>query len=135
MMNVVWKRPDGYHGASPADYELVPFEGSALKIWLHKKDSQNFPFRVSGGWEDEVATHRLNHLVNLFPKDKRAFKADLENLFHHSEFEQFSEYLSHIGDWLSGLKSCLKGDSWEIAIMLETIELLQKRLDGLKGES
>ncbi|MEZ4741934.1 MAG: hypothetical protein R3B45_05725 [Bdellovibrionota bacterium] len=50
-MHVVWKRPDGYHGASPSDYRVVEINESS-NLWLHKRDTDWFPFRVSGGWKD-----------------------------------------------------------------------------------
>ena len=51
-MNVIWKRPDGFHNASPSDYVTVDITSNA-KIWLHKRDQENFPFRVSGDWQEE----------------------------------------------------------------------------------
>ena len=40
-MHVIWKRPDGFHAASPADFEVVELTSSA-KLWLHKRDQENF---------------------------------------------------------------------------------------------
>jgi elongation factor P hydroxylase len=63
-MFVVWKRPDGYHDATPSDFQIVE-AGANARIWLHKSDREWYPFRISGGWQESDATRRLNGLVNL----------------------------------------------------------------------
>ena len=63
-MHVVWKRPDGFHSVSPSDFRVAEINSTA-RIWLHKKDTENYPFRISGGWQDEEATKRINTWINL----------------------------------------------------------------------
>ena len=50
--SVIWKRPDGFHGANPSDFMVVDI-GSESRLWLHKSDFENFPFRISGSWSGE----------------------------------------------------------------------------------
>lgn len=125
-MKVIWKRPDGFHGASPSDYEVVQVANNS-KIWLHKHDNINFPFRVSGGWQDEDATKKLNQLVNLLNKDKKSWLEHLQDGFFNSKSESAEKYVEKLHLWLSDLRSNLKGDQWEITIMHEVVsEVLLK---------
>ena len=125
-MKVIWKRPDGFHGASPGDYEVVQVANNS-KIWLHKQDNVNFPFRVSGGWQDEDATKKLNQLVNLLNKDEEAWLEHLTDGFFNFKSDSAAKYIEKIDLWLSDLRSNLKGDQWELTIMNEVLsEVLQK---------
>lgn len=126
-MNVIWKRPDGYHEASPADY-LVVEVSSNIKIWLHKRDHKNFPFRVSGGWQDEDATERLNLLVNLLQKPLKDWVAYLTELFHNSSADSAQSFLKHELQWLDELCKHCKGDTWELEIMSETLQEVRKNV-------
>lgn len=130
-MKVIWKRPDGFHGASPSDYFVVQVANNS-KIWLHKTDDQNFPFRVSGGWQDEDATKDLNKLVNLLTKNSTDWKDFLSNKFNDSKAENLGQYVSKIELWIGELKSNLKGDVWEMEIMTEVLEEVQNRLAQIK---
>ena len=54
-MHLVWKRPDGYHGATPSDFNEADL-GENVRLWLHKSDKDQYPFQIAGGWEE-----RRNH--------------------------------------------------------------------------
>lgn len=126
-MKVIWKRPDGFHGAKPSDYYVVQVANNA-NIWLHKSDSDNFPFRISGGWQDEEATSKLNQLVNLLGKPEDAWLSYLVNDFHHSHAENGDLYLQNLDKWLAQLLGNLKGDNWEIIIMQEVLQEIGRHL-------
>ena len=68
-MKVIWKRPDGFLKSIPSDFMVLEMP-SQSKLWLHRSDQDNFPFRISGGWQDEESTSKLNQMVNLLSQDK-----------------------------------------------------------------
>lgn len=125
-INVIWKRPDGFLGASPEDFTVVDVAGNS-RIWLHRKDSRNFPFRVSGGWQDEDATRRLNQLVNMLNRPEADLTEHLLTDYYESSSGDGKQYLNALVAWLKDLMRNLKGDHWETTIMKEVmVELLQK---------
>lgn len=134
-MSVIWKRPDGFHGASPSDYYVIDIKGNS-KVWLHKHDDTNYPFRVSGGWQDEDATCKLNKLVNLLARkeDIRAWINFLQEDFNNSTTENSGQYYIEIIKWLQSMKSELKGDNWEVEIMSAVLEEVEICLQGQKKE-
>ena len=67
-MKVIWKRPDGSRNASPSDYRVITLESGA-NIWLHKTNTEWYPFRLSGDWAKEEGTNKLNVLINLLGND------------------------------------------------------------------
>lgn len=127
-MKVIWKRPDGFHGASPDDYEVIEV-ASNLKIWLHRRDHKNYPFRVSGGWQDEAATHRLNQLISLIPASDADWVAHLVATYEHSQASERSRFVSELLQWLSELRGNLKGDTWELEIMAETLQEVTRHIE------
>lgn len=126
-MHVIWKRPDGFHSATPADFEVVE-ASEDVRIWLHKQDHLNFPFRISGGWQDEDATTRLNQIVNLLRQPKERWIQYLDEGFRNSNAESRSQYIAELRLWLLNLCDCLKGDFWEQTIMREVLQTLDRRL-------
>ena len=132
-MKVIWKRPDGFHGASPSDYEVVQVANNS-KIWLHKQDNLNFPFRVSGGWQDEDATKKLNQLVNLLNKGKEVWLEHLIGGFFNSKSESAEKYIEKLAMWLGDLRNSLKGDQWETTIMSEVISEVQQKTQSYRSE-
>lgn len=132
-MKVVWKRPDGYHGASPDDYAVVELS-AATKLWLHKKDRENFPFRVSGGWQDEAASRKLNRMINLLTGNSADWIAFLSEVFDNERTENTELFLSHQLEWLDTLDKNLKGDNWEVEIMHVTIAELRKRINEISQQ-
>lgn len=123
-MKVIWKRPDGFHEALPSDYIVVEVSKNS-RIWLHKKDQVNYPFRVSGGWQDEQATQKLNRMVNLIPKHTKEWVQYLTEIFNHAETDNPQTFLKKEIEWLDELSKNLKGDTWELAIMNETLNKLK----------
>ena len=115
-MKVIWKRPDGFHEASPSDYSIVEVSQNS-RIWLHKRDQENYPFRVSGGWQDEDATQRLNRYVNLLGKPSKEWVRYLTELFDHSDMDNPQSFLTKEEAWFDELAQNLKGDTWEMQIM------------------
>jgi len=132
-MKVIWKRPDGFHEAVPSDYIVVEVSENS-RIWLHKRDQENYPFRVSGGWQDEDASQKLNRLVNLIPKSSREWVSYLTELFNHSTTDSPQNFLKREQEWLEELGRNLKGDTWEVEIMTETLKKLKKMLDQISEE-
>lgn len=132
-MHVVWKRPDGFHDADPADFMVVNL-GNRSKIWLHKRDHSWFPFRVAGGWQESEATQRLNSLVNLLPKDDKAWADALSKLYDDSMGDDPTRFLDDISRWLVDLRNHLKGDTWELDIMGQALAEVEGRIAKVKGE-
>lgn len=132
-MNIIWKRPDGFHNATPDDYVVVSI-GNRYNIWLHKKDDTEFPLRVSGGWEEETSTKKLNNLVNLLNKDNDQWVKHLIHLFHHSMAESPQAFYDEMIKWIQDIKAFIKGDQWEKAIMIQTFEAVNKKLTEVHEE-
>jgi len=130
-MHVVWKRPDGFHGAEPDDFKIVEVGGRS-RLWLHKKDHQWYPFRISGGWQEQEATQRLNGFVNLIGKPMTHWIKQLVHEFDHSMIDEPAEFMSQTLDWLSSLKTACKGDTWEVEIMTHAIDDVYQRLSDAK---
>ena len=126
QISLIWKRPDGFLGASPEDFTVIEVAGNS-RIWLHRRDSKNFPFRVSGGWQDEDATRRLNQLVNKLNKSPSDLAKHLLTDYYESSAQDGKKYLKGLSAWFHELSDHLKGDHWETTIMREVLEeLLQK---------
>jgi hypothetical protein len=131
-MFVVWKRPDGFHGAEPQDFRVVDI-GDKARLWLHKKDTSWFPFRVSGGWQEQESTQRLNQLVNLIGKPTVKWVEHLNHEFDHSMTDEGKKFFDETATWLNSLKGNLKGDTWEVEIMDHAItEVIHRVADAEK---
>lgn len=130
-MHVVWKRPDGFHGAGPEDFKVVEVAGKS-RLWLHKKDHQWYPFRISGGWQEQEATQRLNGLVNLIGRPMTHWVKQLVHEFDHSMTDDPKVFFTETEAWLKTLHSVLKGDTWEVEIMAHAIEEIEQRLQDAK---
>ncbi|MEI8026234.1 MAG: hypothetical protein WCI18_07780 [Pseudomonadota bacterium] len=126
-MKVVWKRPDGFHGASPSDYHVIELDGHS-KIWLHRTNHEWFPFRVSGDWGEEETTRRLNRLVNLIGTQPNNWVKYIEDSFGNSKADNVGVFISDISNWIDHLKANLKGDTWEIDIMTKALSLVVENL-------
>jgi hypothetical protein len=126
-MNIIWKRPDGFHGASPADFVVIELGGHS-NLWLHKADRDSFPFRVSGGWEEEGVTSKLNNLVNLLRSDLNEWVTYLTKAYHQSMMDDSQDFYDELEDWVSDLKKYLKGDKWEIEIMAQALDMVKAKL-------
>ena len=126
-MKVIWKRPDGFLTAEPKDFRVYDLS-SGTRIWLHKEDLENFPFRVSGGWDDEHLTRRLNILVNLLGKEGSVWQKELNRLFHDSQAESTKAFIADMKKWFAELKASMKGDTWELEIIKETLEDVESQL-------
>ncbi|MCX6116959.1 MAG: hypothetical protein NT027_05420 [Proteobacteria bacterium] len=131
-MNVIWKRPDGYHGAEPKDFVIVEVAGKS-RLWLHKSDVKWYPFRISGGWQEQEATQRLNSLVNLIGKPMSYWSKQLLADHSHSMTDDPKKFFSETLDWLQSLKTVLKGDTWEVEIMANAIDEVEARLKDTKN--
>ena len=126
-MKVVWKRPDGFLGSDPSDFIIYEMPSKA-KLWLHKTDHENFPFRISGGWQDEESTRKLNLLVNLLNQSELSWKEWLENGFFDSKLEKSELYVDSLKLWLGSVKENLKGDTWEKEIMSEALHEIEEKV-------
>ena len=107
-MHLVWKRPDGFHEANPSDYQVVDL-GNNFKLWLHKKDRDQYPFRIAGGWEEKEGTIRLNNLVNLLNSDDDKWVEHLKHSYDHSMKDDKLKFIEDLLAWIKDLESCPKG--------------------------
>lgn len=130
-MHVIWKRPDGFHGASPSDYKVIEL-GDHSKLWLHREDHDQYPFRVSGGWEEKEATIRLNNFINLLDQDNAKWHEHLKVLFDHSMKDDREKFFIDLKTWLAELSEGIKGDTWETEILHEALRLTGERLESIK---
>ena len=126
-MKVIWKRPDGFHGAAPHDYIVIDIAAKS-KIWLHKEDRENYPFRVSGGWQDETSTIKLNRMVNLLNQPYTKWLECCSADYDESQQTSPQAYIDSLADWLNELKSNLKGDKWEADIMMQAFDEIMSNL-------
>ena len=132
-MHVVWKRPDGHLDSSPSDYRVVSV-GSNCKIWLHLTEQKWFPFRISGGWQDEDASQKLNGFINLLDASDEDFNKHSVNVFNYSESDDGSKFFDETKEWLADLKNNLKGDTWEMEIMGFVISEVEDRFNKNKDQ-
>lgn len=131
--NVIWKRPDGFHGAAPTDFKVVKL-GNQLKLWLHQRDETNFPFRVSGGWQEEQSTARLNRLINLLGKDELQWSEALVKIFDDSMGDNAVKHIDDLVNWIGELKTYLKGDTWELEIMTQALNDVIEHLQQIRAD-
>jgi|LauGreDrversion4_2_1035121.scaffolds.fasta_scaffold02529_6 hypothetical protein len=131
-MHVVWKRPDGFHGADPADYVVVNV-GSRAKIWLHRSDRSNFPFRIAGDWQEAESGTRLNQLVNLLGRDEQAWLDTLVRMYDDTMGDDPGRFVDDLTRWVRDLCHHLKGDTWEIDIMTHTMTEVADRLHAMRA--
>jgi len=127
-MRVIWKRPDGFLGASPEDFRVMELEGHS-RIWLHKTNKDQYPFQVAGGWEENADTVRLNNLVNLLQEPAQSWLEYLNHSFNHTIKDDRREYFDYLTSWLNELSGSLKGDTWEVEILDRAINTTKKRLN------
>jgi hypothetical protein len=102
------------------------------KLWLHKKDTSWFPFRIAGGWQEQESTQRLNLLVNLLHKDERAWVDALLKIFDDTMGDDPSKFVEDIQKWLVDLRGHLKGDTWELEIMSQALAEVEHRVGNAK---
>lgn len=131
-MHVIWKRPDGFMGATPDDYQVIELDGG-FRLWLHKSDHTDYPFRVSGGWEEEEATKRLNTLVNLLQQPDDQFVSHLITLYQDSFKDDPEGFYKQKISWIEELLLHLKGDSWEVEVLDQALSSVKKRLEQVHG--
>lgn len=131
-MHVIWKRPDGYHDASPSDYSTCEI-GSHFRLWLHRHDKEQYPFRIAGGWEEKEGTVRLNRLINLLPESDEKWLEHLRHSYDHSMKDDKSTFMNDLIGWLQELGKHVKGDTWEVEILSQALDLTIERLEKLKA--
>lgn len=130
-MHLVWKRPDGFHQAEPNDYRVIEL-GRNFKLWLHKTDHDQFPFRIDGGWEEKDNSVLLNNLVNLLDQDQEELVQYLQNYFDHSMKDDRSQFIADILSWIQELQKSPKGDTWEVEIMTQAMQKTFECVNAVK---
>lgn len=130
-MHLIWKRPDGFHGATPQDFFVLELGGHS-RLWLHRDDNSQYPFRIAGGWEENEGTVRLNNLINLLPKPQASWIDYLNRSYDHSMKDDRKAYIDELTVWLRDLMNCAKGDTWETEILQEALKLTIDKLSGLR---
>jgi hypothetical protein len=132
-MHIIWKRPDGYHDALPEDFHAVELGGRS-RIWLHKKDHNQYPFQITGGWEESSSTVRLNNMINLIPQAKSAWLEYLSDQYDNMMADDRKQYIASIKSWLEDLSSHIKGDRWEVDILKEALTVVKQRIEDVSNE-
>ncbi|MBQ49009.1 MAG: hypothetical protein CMP10_16605 [Zetaproteobacteria bacterium] len=129
--SVTWKRPDGYHGASPDDFGVAEVDGR-YRLWLHKSDKDQYPFRISGGWEEDESSVKLNNMVNLIGDGQDVWASWLAATWEHSMKEGRKEFYDSLVQWLTDLQGKGKGDTWEVEIINGALRCTLKMLQKVK---
>ncbi|MCX6131348.1 MAG: hypothetical protein NTX25_20090 [Proteobacteria bacterium] len=132
-MHLIWKRPDGFHGAAPGDFSVLELGGHS-RLWLHNVDKDQYPFRIAGGWEENASTVLLNNLVNLLPSSDEEWLRYLNHAFDHSMKDDRKAYLDEISVWLRELISSVKGDTWETEILEQALRLTADKVSSFRSE-
>jgi len=130
-MHLIWKRPDGFHGAAPTDFLVVELGGHS-RLWLHRTDKDQYPFRIAGGWEENEGTVRLNNLVNLLPQGDSDWLSYLNRSYDHSMKDDRKDFFDELRRWLEELPQHVKGDTWETEILHQALRLTADRLTSLR---
>lgn len=119
-MHVIWKRPDGFQNALPDDFRRIALSNGA-HLWLHRHELDWYPFQVSGDWEGQDQTKRLNRLVNMLDAPQSSWKTYLEQIsddnFEIKEGQTFIEITKSLISWVAELEQSAKGHTWEIEIV------------------
>ena len=132
-MHVIWKRPDGYHGANPSDFVVIEL-GSEGRLWLHKTDRVWFPFQISGGWQESKATQKLNNLINLLGHETAAWVSAMHEMYDDTMGDDPKRFFSETRKWITDLRAHLKGDTWELDIMNQTINQIEQSLQNIEAQ-
>lgn len=132
-MKLIWKRPDGFHDADPADYQVADL-GARARLWLHKNNQDQYPFRIAGGWEERESSIRLNNLVNLANASAESWVEKLKHDYDHSMSDDKERYLGGLLDWLSELEAAAKGDTWEVEILQQAMKFIKTRVQSVKDQ-
>jgi hypothetical protein len=132
-MFVIWRRPDGYHGARPEDFRVVDVKGDAV-LWLHKTDRDWYPFQVSGGWQDEDQTIKINRFANLLDAGPSEWIQTMVSMFHDSPFDDTHEFSEDLETWMDTLRQCIKGDQWAREFMETVFVEIHSKLEASKGD-
>ena len=130
-MHLIWKRPDGFHGAAPGDFSVLELGGHS-RLWLHNIDKDQYPFRIAGGWEESSGTVLLNNLVNLLPKADREWIDYLNRAFDHSMKDDRGIFIDELTQWLKDLNSSVKGDTWETEILQHALRLTAEKIGAFR---
>ncbi|NRA65079.1 MAG: hypothetical protein HRU19_11395 [Pseudobacteriovorax sp.] len=132
-MHLIWKRPDGFHNATPDDYHVVDL-GASFRLWLHKSDRDQYPFRVAGGWEEREATIRLNNLVNLALAGVDDWVTKLNHDYDHSMADDRNKYFANLLNWIDELHKGAKGDTWEVELLQQAMVFTKGKIESARGK-
>ncbi len=130
-MHVIWKRPDGFHGAGPEDFYVLNLGGHS-RLWLHRGEQEWFPFKISGDWGDDESTKKLNGLINRLNKSPQEWCDYLNQLFSKTMKDDAKTFIEDMTKWVASLKDHLKGDKWELDIMVQTLTEVERHLNQAK---
>ena len=119
-MHVIWKRPDGFQNALPNDFRRISLSNGA-HLWLHRHELDWYPFQVSGDWEGQDQTKRLNRLVNMLDAPNASWQSYLEQLsdddLNLKEGQSFPVVAQSLSSWVGELTRSAKGHTWEVEIV------------------
>jgi hypothetical protein len=134
-MHIIWKRPDGFQNALPEDFRRIELSNGA-HLWVHRHELDWYPFQVSGDWRGQQQTTRLNRLVNLLESPDSAWSNFLEHYYDDELKELGLKATSeHLKTWISELKNAVKGENWEVQIIVCALTDIFDRLEKILGKS
>ncbi len=130
-MHVIWKRPDGFHNAVPEDFRRAGLSNGA-QLWLHRSETDWYPFQISGDWTGQEQTKRLNKLVNLLDAPDAAWRHFLEHYYDDEMGENsVGSAVQSIGTWIDELKEHIRGNTWETEIITCAFADIKERISKL----
>jgi hypothetical protein len=130
-MHVIWKRPDGFQNAVPEDFKRAALSNGA-QLWLHRSETDWYPFQVSGDWTGQEQTKRLNKLVNLLDAPESAWVRFLEHYYDDEIGDNnVSAAVKGISTWVDELKTHIRGNTWETEIINCALNDIKERISKL----
>ncbi|MDE3269258.1 MAG: hypothetical protein OYH77_03125 [Pseudomonadota bacterium] len=131
-MHVTWRRPDGFHNSTPSDFRVLNVDDST-NIWVHRVECDYYPFQISGGWQEEEATRRLNQFVNLLVASDDAWLDYILKEYDNSLDSSGKDFYQGLIAWFGDLAIKIKGDKWEVEIVGKVIAAISVRLTTLQA--
>jgi len=141
-MSIIWKRPDGSQNADPDSFRRIQLS-SGDKIWVHKVELfaeklDWYPFQLGGDWSREEETRRLNRFVNMLDAPDDAWESLLVTMGDDDMDPQGSSGVQSVAEtefkWIESLENDIKGDKWEVAIIITTLKDIKSRLQTFFAE-
>lgn len=138
MLQIIWKRPDGFQNAAPQDFRRLPLSNGA-QLWLHRTDRDWYPFLVCGDWSQEADTVKLNRLIYLLDASDADWEYHLNTLLRDQEDHRKTMTMQTVAEdcilWVESISKKIKGDTWEQEIVQCALGDLVKKLKKIVAVS